>query len=100
MSVKFMTNPEAMKAAAGKLKSFAEEYGTVNQQLKAVATGMGAAYQTPDNLAFVSKIEEFCAELTRMAERLNVSGDVLNEQAKAYRDQEQANTGLANKLPC
>ena len=95
----FATDPAVMKEKAGVLTQCAEDYERIGRQLQQEATSMGVAYDTADNRNYVSRIEAFCQELQRMAEKLKNAGITLSEQSQMYTIREEENTSAANRLP-
>ena len=95
----FSTDPGELNRAAGTMARLAEEFSSISTNVRQAATGMGSAYDTADNRKFVAQIEGFCAELQRMAEKLEAAGVTLGDQAKLYADREEENSSIANRLP-
>lgn len=76
--------PEVLKKTANDLKQLAETYQSIYKQLINQARTMGNAWQSPDNLAFVTQIEGFCEDLDKMKARLENASQTTMRQATNY----------------
>ena len=89
---------DAMRTKSAQLKVHAQQYETIRKQLLQTATSIGNAYQSEDNLAYITRIEQFCVELQNMTDKLLTASNILLEQAAAYDMQEKNNTRRALSL--
>ncbi|MCH4168330.1 MAG: WXG100 family type VII secretion target [Streptococcaceae bacterium] len=76
--------PEVLKKTSNELKSLADSYQNIYTQLMNQARTMGAAWQSQDNLAFVSQIEGFCEDLEKMKASLENVSQITMRQATNY----------------
>jgi len=95
----FTVDPTAINQKATMLSQYADKYEGISTQLRQAATTMGAAYDSADNKAFVSRIEQCVTDLKNMAAKLRAASETLKGQSGMYVDQENANTQQANRLP-
>lgn len=95
---KMTWDSDDMRNKANQLNQHSYDYDRVREQLKQIATSMGSAYQSEDNQVYVSHIEQFCAELKFMSDKLRDAASTLESQASDYDGQEQLNTQQASRL--
>lgn len=95
---KMTWNPNDMRSKASQLEQYSQEYDSIRNQLRQVATSMGSAYISQDNQTYVAHIEQFCTELQNMSDKLRTAASTLQSQAAAYDAQEMANTQQASLL--
>ena len=94
----FTTDYELMEAKSKEMANHSAEYAAIGRQLHAAATSMGAAYESDDNKVYTEKIEEFCVELSNMADKLAEASETLHLQAWEYRKREEENVSSAAHL--
>ncbi|MDR1638854.1 MAG: hypothetical protein LBT59_04085 [Clostridiales bacterium] len=73
-----------LRKASTTLQELSKEYTEIYKSLLNTASTMGAAWEAPDNLAFVEQINGFTAELQAVAEGMIVSAQTLDQQAGNY----------------
>ena len=95
----FSTEPAVLTQKAAQLDQYAEEYDSIRAQLRQAATSMGTAYDSADNRPFTARIEQFCADLQRMSDKLRTAAQTLKEQSAMYTAQEEENASMASRLP-
>ncbi|MDR1638856.1 MAG: WXG100 family type VII secretion target [Clostridiales bacterium] len=77
-------NTGELHKASTTLIALSEEYTEIYKRLLNTASTMGAAWDSPDNRAFVDQINGFAAELQAMAEHIAASAKTLDQQGGNY----------------
>ena len=95
---KFTVDYTELSRIANKIGELADEFETERRQLYADATSMGDAYKSQDNSKFVDQIEELCQELSAFKEKLLTVEETLKKDADDYKQREEENVGIANRL--
>lgn len=98
MSGKFTVDTSELGNVAALLRSSAEDYDRIGKQLLQEATGMGSAYDSDDNRAFVSQIQGCCDDLQAMVKKLQSIAAVLDKQKQVYVTVTEHNTEQVRKL--
>ena len=94
----FTVTPAELGKAAGQLRSISETYTSLYKSLFEKVQAMSAAWDSDDNLAFVSQINGFCDDLQNMALKLHNAADALDMQKANYEERLQANISEVRKL--
>lgn len=94
----FTIDPVALHNAAGKFTQYAEDYSAICSRLLNAAQTMGDAWNSEDNLAFVDQINGLCSSLKAMADRLEQSARIMNQQATNYETVRDSNIASVKKL--
>ena len=89
---------EDMRNKAVQLKELSQSYDTIRTQLKQTATSLGSAYQSQDNLVFVTRISHLCDDLQNMSDKLRTAASTLQAQAQEYDNREKTNARAASAL--
>ena len=96
---KFTVDTDAVRSKAASVEGLSQDYSSLSKQLRNIATTMGAAYESVDNKAYITRVNECCDNLDRMATKLANTAQLLRSQSSDYDTTEQNNTQQASKLP-
>lgn len=98
MAGKFTADTGALATAANKIRSFAQEYESIGNQLMQAATTIDYAYKSADHDVYVTSIQSCCKDLKAMVNKLNVIAQVVEQQGKNYDDISAHNVTVAKQL--
>ena len=90
---------QSLGDATAKLNEFSSSYTQISNQLITVAKTMEHAWQGPDNLVFVNRIEGLLPKLKWMADKLTQMGEIIASEQAAYEALQSDNANKANSLP-
>jgi WXG100 family type VII secretion target len=96
---KFTVDTDAVRAKAEAVNGLSQEYSGLSKQLRNVATSMGQAYESADNKEYITRVNECCDNLDKMAVKLANTAQLLRTQSGEYDSTEQNNLQQASKLP-
>ena len=94
----FRVDPDKLKEASKQLQNLSDSYTQIYTQLLQQASEMGAAWEGPDNLAFVQQINGFLEELQAMAKKLSLASQTLEAQGSNYATRCDDNITQVQKL--
>ncbi len=94
----FTVTPAELGKAANQLRGISENYTSLYKNLFEKVQAMGAAWDSDDNLAFVSQINGFCDDLQKMALKLQTAASALDMQKSNYEDRLNSNVNEVRKL--
>lgn len=92
------TDTQAMKENASKLEEISAAYTEIYTQLMQKAETMGSAWDSEDNLAFVTQITGFSDDLKLMATKLQNAAEILRQQSTNYETLVNENVASVKKL--
>lgn len=90
--------PQKLKEASEQISQYASDFEDIYKRLLESAQTMGEAWVGTDNLEFVEKITNITTHLSQMVEKLKVSSQTLDQQAKNYSDTRDNNIAQVAKL--
>lgn len=98
MGKTFTVDPQALTDASSKLNDISGNYTDISAQLMEKAQTMGSAWDSEDNLAFVSQITGFCDDLKAMASKLTQASETVAAQSNNYKRHCEDNIAQVKKL--
>ena len=98
MARTIQVTPEQLESTAGRIESLAADYKAQYDQLYSETNAMASTWNGKDNVAFVSQIDGFKDDFTKMHTLMLNYADFLRKSAKAYRDTQDTVVSEARKL--
>lgn len=88
--MKIQVTPEIQAKTVEELRSFANEYKGIREQMFTEVSNLGSKWQGEDNRVFTEKINAALDSLQLMINALNSSADVIDTERQKYLAQQQA----------
>ena len=98
MGKTFSVDPQVLLNASTTIEGISNSYSDIAQQLMQKAQTMGAAWDSEDNLAYVSQITGFTDDLKAMAAKLMTASQTLKQQSTNYTTRKDDNISSVKKL--
>lgn len=94
----FTVDTQGINQAAATFADLSQRYAEIAKQLMQNAETMGAAWDAPDNLAFVAQIQGLTDDLQMMSKKLQTDSEALKKMSETYQKRMEENITQVKKL--
>jgi len=98
MSRKIVVEPARLKDASSAINTLSDQYKSIYDNLFVKVGEMGAAWQGPDNQAFVQQIEQFRNDFENMKKLMDDYSTFLKTSAEHYEKTQDEVISAAKRL--
>lgn len=88
--MKIQVVPEQQAKTAEQLRTYADEYRSVREQMYTEVSNLGSKWQGEDNRVFTEKITSALETLQTMINMLNSAADLIDTEKQNYIAQQQS----------